>query len=687
MKRLITIALLCGIALSATSLQPKRANAADDVVIADFEGQTYSGWTVSGDAFGDGPANGPINGQMAVNGFDGDGLVNSFKGGDETTGEMTSEPFHISHKFVAFLIGGGRHPGGTGIELLIAGESVRQATGSDSEHLGWVTWDVNEFAGKQARLRIFDHETGGWGHINVDQILLTDRTRFDPRTVRLSDYRKSDSYYRELFRPHFHFTPEINWMNDPNGLVFFDGEYHLFYQHNPHGNEWGHMSWGHAVSRDLAHWEHLPIALHDEFGVMVFSGCCVVDRQNTSGFGRDDQPPMVAIYTGHGFGKQTQDLAFSIDRGRTWTKYGDNPVLDIGESDFRDPKVFWHEPTSKWVMVVSLANQKRVQFYGSPNLKDWKLLSEFGPAGEPKAPNWECPDLFELPIEGQPGKTRWVLEVDMGSGSIAGGSGGQYFIGSFDGEKFVSDRPLDEVHWVDYGRDFYAPVSWSDIPEVDGRRIWLGWMNNWQTCLVPTTPWRSAMSIPRTLALREINGQLRMVQRPVRELASIRGDKVSLGPIPLKAGEVRSLSSQLSGLRLEIDAELDVASSIASEVGIRVRVGKDEHTAIGYDVKTQQLFVDRTRSGDVSFHKAFAGRHAGPLTPIDGKVRLHIFVDDSSVEVFGNDGEIVITDRIFPDDRNTGVEVYATGGTATLPRFDGWRLKSIWHDQPPTASK
>lgn len=679
-------ALRTGIIIAVATIGATSGRAADDVVIADFEGQTYSGWIIKGEAFGGGPANGPVDGQMAVNGFEGKGLVNSFHGGDKSVGEMLSPAFQIDRKFIAFLIGGGRHPGKTGIELIVDGRSVRAATGGDDETLAWVTWTVDDLRGQEARLRIFDLAIGGWGHINVDQIVQTDRTRFDPRSIRLSDYRKTGSYYRELFRPHFHFTPEINWMNDPNGLVFFDGEYHLFYQYNPHGHTWGHMSWGHAVSRDLVHWEHLPVALHDEHGVMVFSGCCVVDWKNTSGFGRDGHPPMIALYTGHGFGKQTQDIAFSNDRGRTWTKYAGNPVIDIDNPDFRDPKVFWHAPTSRWVMVVSLAKQKRLQIYGSANLKDWKLRSEFGPAGERKAANWECPDLFELPIEGEPGKTRWVLEVDMGNGSVAGGSGGQYFIGNFDGEKFVCDHPLDEVHWVDYGRDFYAPVSWSDIPQEDGRRIWLGWMNNWETATVPTTPWRSAMSIPRTLALRRVHGRLQMVQHPVRELQQIRGDLVGLGSLKLD-NETRSLSDQISGLRTEIIAELAVASATASEVGIRVRVGDDEHTVIGYDVKQQRLFVDRTKSGDVDWHHAFAGRHVGPLKPIDGKVKLRIFVDDSSVEVFGNDGEIVITDRIFPDDRSTGIEAYATDGTATLPRFDAWRLKSIWHDQPSAASK
>lgn len=286
------------------------------------------------------------------------------------------------------------------------------------------------------------------------------------------------------------------------------------------------MSWGHAVSTDVVYWQHLPIALHDEYSVMAFSGSAVVDEANTSGFGIDSKPPLVAIYTGHSPGLQTQDIAFSNDRGRTWTKYEGNPVLDIGEADFRDPKVFWHTPTNRWVMVVSLAVQKKLRFYSSQNLKEWTLLSEFGPAGVKEKPNWECPDLFELSVENEPGQKRWVLEADMGSGSVAGGSGGEYFTGLFDGTTFTTDSL--ESQWVDYGRDFYAPVSWSGIPVSDGRRIWIGWMNNWETCLNPTYPWRSAMSVPREVTLRRIGGRLRMCQTPVRELQQLRTDSVTL---------------------------------------------------------------------------------------------------------------------------------------------------------------
>src|SRR5881296_1302615 len=297
---------------------------------------------------------------------------------------------------------------------------------------------------------------------------------------------------REPFCPLFHFTPAKNWMNDPNGLVFYDGEYHLFYQHNPFGNKWGHMSWGHAVSKDLVHWEHLTLALAEENGVMIFSGSAVVDWKNSSGFGEHGKPPLVAIYTGHHTTKplQNQHLAYSNDRGRTWTKYSGNPVLDIGEKDFRDPKVIWHERSERWVMTVSWPVQRKVRFYSSPDLKTWTHLSDFGPAGSIRG-IWECPDLFPLPVEGSARGGKWVLIVNVGSGAPAGGSGCQYFIGDFDGTRFtldipefLADTPARSVEepplWADYGRDFYAAVSWSDIPKNDGRRLWIGWMSNWE---------------------------------------------------------------------------------------------------------------------------------------------------------------------------------------------------------------
>ena len=505
----------------------------------------------------------------------------------------------------------------------------------------------------------------------------------DPPIGRLSDYQQSSQYYTELHRPQFHFTPPMNWMNDPNGMVYFDGEYHLFYQHNPHGNTWGHMSWGHAVSTDLVHWEHLPIALQDHYGVMIFSGSAVVDWENTSGFGHGDKPPMVAIYTGHGHGKQTQDIAYSNDRGRTWIKYDGNPVIDLNMADFRDPKVFWHEATRKWVMTVSMPKERKVHFYGSPNLKEWELLSEFGPAGAVKG-IWECPDLFPLKIEGTDA-SKWVLIVNIGSESVAGGSGCQYFVGDFDGRQFVVDSnqpPSNDsgepANWVDHGKDFYAAVSWSDVPKEDGRRLWLGWLSNWQYANnIPTHPWRSAMSIPRSLALRTTTDGLRMVQSPVKELRTLREEKTELINLTIENGTLALGSKGISGKRLEIIA--DVKINNASEIGFRLRTGNEEASIVGYDVKLQELFVDRTSSGNITFHDSFTGKHTGPLTSANGRIRLHIYLDDSSIEIFGNRGETVLSERIFPSPENIGVEFYSKGGNAKINSLRAWKLKSIWN--------
>lgn len=647
-----------------------------DRVIADFEGTDYADWRMDGDAFGNKPAQGKLVGQQDVLGFRGNGLVNTFRDHDRSLGTLTSPEFVVDRDYLVFLIGGGMHPGKTGMELLVDGTSARTATGRNQEMLAWHTWDVRKLRGKRARLRIFDRTTAGFGHINVDQIIASNRSRKGPGVLRLADYRKTTDYYRETYRPQFHFSPPINWMNDPNGLVYHLGEYHLFYQHNPHGNSWGHMSWGHAVSDDLVHWKHLPIALHEEYGVMIFSGCCVVDWKNTSGFGVNGQPPMVAIYTGHGLGKQTQDIAYSTDRGRTWTKYANNPVIDLNEANFRDPKVFWHAPRQRWVMVVSMANDKYVQFYSSRDLKQWVHLSDFGPAGVEGKPNWECPDLFELPIEGRPGETRWVLEVDMGSHAVAGGSGGEYFVGDFDGQRFHCDDAKQASKWVDYGRDFYAPVSWSDVPAKDGRRIWIGWMNNWETSQLPTRPWRSAMSIPRSLSLRPTPQGLVLIQTPVKELEKLRqGDPIERLDWKLPMG-VTSIP-ELRGPMWEIKAEFDVGT--ATEFGFELRSGDGEKTVVGYRVDEEELFVDRTDAGQDDFHPAFAGRHAGKLTSDQGRVRVHIFVDTSSVEVFGDDGAVVITDRIFPRPNSVETTVYSLGGRAQLRRLTAWSLQSAWH--------
>ncbi len=501
--------------------------------------------------------------------------------------------------------------------------------------------------------------------------------------------------YEEPSRPRFHFSPERTWTNDPNGMVFFEGEYHLFYQDNPFGAKWGHMSWGHAASRDLVHWEHLPVALAEENGVMIFSGSAVVDWHNTSGFGKDGKPPMVAIYTGHYTGKplQNQQIAYSTDRGRTWTKFAGNPVLDIGERDFRDPRVFWHEPTKCWVMAVAWPTHRKVRFYASPNLKDWKHLSDFGPAGATEGV-WECPDLFPLGFQG---KEKWVLIVNVSSGAPVGGSGCQYFIGDFDGKRFSLDgspsktrvaieksqgssasAAKDAALWADYGPDFYAAVSWNDIPKSDGRRLWLGWMSNWIYANdVPTAPWRGAMSIPRELSLRATAEGVRLVQTPIRELQSLRGEERRFNGGTMEEANAWLKQNVTSGYPLELSVEFEPASK--GRQGLALFKGAGEETIVGIDRVERRVYLDRTRSGNVKFHNKFPGVYAAPLAAArEGRVRLHVFVDACSIEVFVNDGERVVTALVFPSDNDRGVEVFSTNEGDRISGLDVWPLKSIW---------
>ncbi|MFJ9036751.1 GH32 C-terminal domain-containing protein [Streptomyces sp. NPDC102406] len=813
--------------------------------------------------------------------------------------------------------------------------------------------------------------------------------------------------YSETYRPQFHFTPQKNWMNDPNGLVHYKGEYHLFYQYNPNGNSWGDMSWGHAVSTDLVHWKQLPLALSHDDKEMVFSGSAVVDRDNTTGFGTKQNPPMVAIYTSvdKATGIQAQALAHSTDRGRTWTKYRGNPVLDIGSKEFRDPKVQWYEPTKSWLMTVSLSTEHKVRFYSSKNLKDWKQLSEFGPAGATGGV-WECPDLFPLPVDGDKKRTKWVLVVNLNPGGIAGGSGAQYFVGDFDGKKFTAEdtgaytpppgtvrqdfegagfgtwtaggtafgdgpaagavdgqsavtgfdgaalansfhggdrttgvltsphftvesaylnfkvgggrhphqdgtvleradppagtvladfegggygdwattgdafgpapatgtlpgqqevsgylggglansfrdgdsttgtltspeftidkdyvdflvgggnhpagsdnptavellvdgqvvrsatgkdtealnwaawdvknlagkkaririvddntggwghlnvdhivlsdtkaRPVSQetavnllvdgtvvrtatgsdtetldwasfdlrpykgkkaqvqivdmntagmghvladqftaadapaksvvqrAHWADYGKDYYAAVSWENAP--GDKRYMIGWMNNWEYGgAIPTTPWRSAQSIPRQMALRTVDGRIRLTSEPVNSLKSLRQrTAVTATGVTVKNTAQPLGGRPAAGKALDIEATFSLGD--ADRFGLKVRTGAGgEETVIGYDPTTQELYVDRTRSGAVDFSDAFPGVQRAPLKPTNGKVKLRVLVDWSSVEVFGGDGEAALTDQIFPDPASQGVEVFAENGSATLDQARIWHLDSAHH--------
>jgi len=477
-----------------------------------------------------------------------------------------------------------------------------------------------------------------------------------------------------LYRPAFHFSPEKNWINDPAGLLYVDGEFHLFNQYNPQSDRWGHMSWSHAISRDLIHWQELPVALGEENGVSIFTGSAVVDTANTSGFGVNGSAPMVAIYTGSSTGLQTQNLAYSNDHGRTWTKYAGNPILDLHETDFRDPMVFWYAPGKHWVMVVSLALQHKIIIYNSPDLKAWTRMSEFGPAGANAVPNWECPNFFPLPVVNQAGTTKWVLELGVGDNGPAAGSASQYFVGNFDGKNFHSENPDNQTLWMDYGADFYAAQSFSGIPASDGRRIALAWMNNWNYAnKLPTSPWRGQVTVPRELALQRTSAGIRLTQAPVRELESLRQEHLQLRNTSWKDLQAL-LASHDWPQTLEIDADLQVEG--AQEFGFFLRKGGSYGTRVGFDPTWKTVYVDRTHNGDLVVSQGFNQRHDAPVELADGHLRLHILLDRSSVELFAQDGLATITDLIYPRPFDNALSAYATGNPPTVVSLDIWTLKA-----------
>lgn len=466
------------------------------------------------------------------------------------------------------------------------------------------------------------------------------------------------------WRPALHFTPPQNWINDPNGLIYHAGKYHLFYQHNPFGNKWGHMTWGHAVSRDLVRWEHLPIAIPEEGSTMIFSGSVVADAANTSGLCSDPANCLVAIYTGHEASKQSQHVAVSNDAGLTWKKYAQNPVIDLNKKDFRDPNVFWHAPSSQWVMAVVLPDEYKVQFYGSKNLLKWSLLSEFGGAGD-RRKIWECPALVELPIEKEPGKSKWVLLVSA-SNQTDGFVGMQYFVGDFDGKTFRNSNAPETTLWLDYGKDFYAAIPWNNAPNK--RKIILGWMNNWAYAEhMPTPTWNGQMNIPREIALRRVDGQLRIVQKPVDELYKTLS-KVSI--VPTSFVELRNDEMDLKEA-IPNDQnvyELQVDFQMVNATGFGVKLAQNEsgqQTVVGYDPANQRLYVDRSQSGQ-RVSDNFPSRDQAPLKAKNGKVSLRILVDRCSVEVFANDGEVALSSLIFPDPSSIRVSLFATNGAVKL---------------------
>ncbi|PLS04269.1 glycoside hydrolase family 32 protein [Neobacillus cucumis] len=471
--------------------------------------------------------------------------------------------------------------------------------------------------------------------------------------------------YNEQYRPQLHFSPKENWMNDPNGLVYYKGEYHLFYQYHPYSMVWGPMHWGHAVSKDLLHWEELPIALYpDELG-QIFSGSAVVDAQNTSGLKTSDEDVMVAIFTHHGEDNEKQSIAYSNDCGRTWVKYEGNPVIpNPGQKDFRDPKVFWHEESGKWVM--SLASGDCIRFYGSPNLIDWELLSAFGSEYGAHGGVWECPDLIQLSVEGEDQK-KWVLIVSINPGGPNGGSVVQYFVGEFDGLEFVCDDSADVVKWADFGRDFYAAVTWSNLPEP----TWIGWMSNWQYAnQVPSEPFRSAMSIPRKLGLSRINGEFTLLQTPIDLSSLYKEVVVSNETIALKSSETYRVKLD----HRQLFAQANVMDSTASEFLISFR-GEQERLEIVFDRKRKEVRIDRKESGQVSFSEHFASMDRMPLAEFSD---FTLILDKTSIELFVNQGSNVMTELFFPLASEFTLEFRALDGELVLENVELRHLESTW---------
>jgi fructan beta-fructosidase len=399
---------------------------------------------------------------------------------------------------------------------------------------------------------------------------------------------------------------------------------------------------------------------------MIFSGSAVVDERNSSGLcvpHGADASCLVAIYTGNTSQRQTQNIAFSNDRGRTWAKYKGNPVIDLHLKDFRDPKVLWYEPEHKWVMVTALSDQHKLRLFASPDLIHWTALSDFGPAAATTGV-WECPDLFELPVDGMQ-ESRWVLVVNLNPGGIAGGSGTQYFVGNFDGRKFTNDPGSSATLWMDYGKDYYAAVSFFGHKPDDPRRIMIGWFSNWLYANnTPETEWRGAMALPREISLHHSANGIRVRQLPARELASLRT------PVTPAKGKTIARGNQL-------EIEIAYARSGSAPYGLRVFQGPADYTEIGVDTARHVLYLDRNRSGTVNFSRNFAGRQEAPL-PANESVKLDIFLDHSSVEVFAAGGLVTIADRVYPSPEDNRVELFSEGGSPKVESLRVWHIASVW---------
>ena len=507
------------------------------------------------------------------------------------------------------------------------------------------------------------------------------------KEIKLSD--TFDTANTEKFRPVYHHTPLYGWMNDANGLVYKDGEYHLYFQYNPYGSKWGNMHWGHSVSKDLVHWEHLaPAIARDTLG-HIFSGSSIVDQENVAGYGAGN---ILAFYTSASDKNgQIQCLAFSKDNGRTFTKYEKNPILcpADGLKDFRDPKVFRYEPEDKWVMIVSA--DKEMRFYDSKNLKDWNYMSSFGEGYGVQPCQFECPDMVELPVDGDLNRKKWALIVNVNPGCYFGGSATQYFTGDFDGKKFSCDSQPNVTKWLDWGKDHYATVCFSNTGE---RTIAVPWMSNWQYCnIVPTKQFRSANALPRELSLYTQDGEIYLSAVPVPEIKTLRKEKKEI-PAFTVANDYH-IDSLLADNDGAYELALEITVGEAEIMGFNLFNDKGEKVDIYFNLPEKRLVMDRTKSGIVDFGKKSVShgievhdrRKTTSINYIDdfalatwapikkeNKYTLDVFVDKCSVEIFLNGGKVAMTNLIFPSEPYNRMCFYSKGGSFQVDSFKAYRL-------------
>ena len=645
-----------------------RLSAAEDV-IADFEGPDFGAWTATGEAFGTAPATGALPDQAPLGGFRGRGFASSFHGRDKATGRLTSPEFTLNRRYLNFLIGGGEEVGATCVNVLVEGAVVRSATGREEEFLNTATFDLGEFAGKKARIEIVDAFTGSWGHINADHFVLSDTAAVPPY---VQNPPPPPPFHDEALRPQFHFTAHSNWLNDPNGLIRAGGEYHLFFQHNPQGREWGNMTWGHATSPDLVRWkEREPALLPDRLGTM-FSGSVVVDTGNTAGFQSGKDPALVAIYTAAGGTSResegqpfSQCLAYSNDQGRTWTKYEGNPVLKARGDGDRDPKVFWHAPSGRWVMplYVGVPDPSRkgrdgkpgvrntCQFFTSPDLKSWTYTGTF--AGEV----YECPGLIELPVDGNPSRTRWVLW----------GADGAYWVGTFNGLNFTAEAgPMTG----DYGPNFYAAQAWDALAER--RVVLIGWMRGGE---YPDMPFNQQMGFPLDLSLQSSTNGVRLLKWPVPELRNLFASVLREDlPRPMPVG-----TNRLGGAIADtLDLEFEFQPGDAREVRLDIRgVPLRWNSASGNLEVFGKTIPSPVASGSVGRRSDFRAPWGPDLIPWDRSVRWRILVDRTSLEIFVNGGTAVGSFVWIPREEPS-LAIVVEGGNLARARLVRRSLKSAW---------